>query len=56
MGADGDGSWNLKRFNIAEFEVLDNAPLREVVAHLRQVPGNGWQEIEDPYAEVRRLR
>jgi len=53
---DEEGSWNLKRFNIAEFEVLDDAPLREIVARLRQVPGNGWREIDDPYVELRYLR
>jgi len=53
---DEEGNWNLKQFNITEFEMLDDAPLREVVAHLRQVPGNGWQEIDDPYTELQRLR
>lgn len=53
---DADGNWNLRRFNIAEFEVLDDAPLHEIVARLRQVPGNGWMEIDDPYVESQRLR
>lgn len=53
---DEEGNWNLKRFNITEFEVLDDAPLSEVVARLRQVLGNEWQEIDDPYIELKRLR
>jgi hypothetical protein len=53
---DADGVWNLKRFHIAEFEVLEAAPLSAVVELLRQVPGSGWKEIDDPYAELQRLR
>lgn len=53
---DAEGNWNLKRFNIAEFEVLEDTPLSEVVARLRQVQGSGWKEIDDPYAELQRLR
>jgi len=53
---DAEGSWNLRRFNIAEFEVLDDAPLSEIVARLRQVSGCGWKDIEDPHAELLRLR
>jgi hypothetical protein len=53
---DAEGAWNLKRFNIADFEVLEDAPLSAVVERLRQVPGSGWKEIEDPYAELQRLR
>ena len=51
-----EGAWNLKRFNITDFEVLEDAPLSAVVKCLRQVPGNGWKEIDDPYAELQRLR
>jgi hypothetical protein len=53
---DAEGNWNLKRFNIAEFEVLEDAPLSEVVARLRQVQGCGWKEIDDPYTELQHLR
>jgi len=53
---DAEGAWLLKRFNIREFDVLDDAPLSEVVGRLRQVPGNRWKEMEDPLAELQRLR
>ena len=53
---DAEGDWNLKRFNITEFEVLEDTPLSGVVARLRQVPGSGWKEIDDPYSELQRLR
>lgn len=53
---DADGQWALKRFNIAHFEVLDDAPLTELVGRLRQIPGNGWKDMEDPYSELKQLR
>lgn len=53
---DAEGNWDLKRFNITDFEVLEDAPLSAIVARLREVPGNGWKEIDDPYAELQRLR
>ena len=53
---DADGHWVMKRFNITSFDVLDDAPLGEVAQRLRDVEGSGWKEIEDPTAELRRLR
>lgn len=53
-GAEGD--WLMKRFNIADFNVLDNAPLVEIVGQLRNVEGSGWKDIEDPAAELQVLR
>lgn len=53
---DAEGGWHLKRFNIADFEVLEDEALSSVVERLRQVPGNAWRDIDDPYAELRRLR
>lgn len=46
----------MRRFDIASFEELDEAPLGEIVAQLREVPGNGWKNVVDPAAELRRLR
>ena len=53
---DADGCWVMKRFSITSFDVLDDAPLAEVVRRLRDVEGSGWKEIEDPAAELRHLR
>ena len=53
---DADGCWVMKRFNITSFDILDDAPLAEVVRRLRDVEGSGWKEIEDPTAELRHLR
>jgi len=43
----GDGTWQLKNFRIADFEQLDDRPLGEVVASLRKVKGNRWNEVPD---------
>ncbi len=51
-----DGTWFMKRFNISEFRELDDEPMSEVVERLRGVEGSGWKNVDDPLAEVRRLR
>lgn len=47
-----DGAWELKAFRVNEFEVLDDAPLTDVVARLRAVRGSGWSEVPDPVREL----
>lgn len=39
-----DGSWTLQEFDIDRFEVLDDAPLMDVVAKLRAVEGSEWSK------------
>ena len=53
---DADGRWSMRRFTIRDFRKLDDAPLGEVVGQLRGVEGNGWKEVEDPWAELEQLR
>lgn len=50
------GDWVLERFTISDFEVLDPAPLTDVVRALRAMPNNGWEQVEDPWAELKALR
>ena len=52
---DTDG-WLLKRFNITEFEELDEACLSEVVGRLRSVEGSGWKKIDNPSVELKQSR
>ncbi len=52
---DADG-WLLKRFNITDFEELDEASLSDVVAQLRNVKGSGWRKVDNPSAELKRSR
>jgi len=53
---DSNGAWTLVRFVISSFEVLDDAPLDAVVAHLRRIQGSRWREVERPLATLRELR
>ncbi len=53
---DAEGAWILDRFDIENFETLDEAPLGDVIERLRRIPGNGWKTLADPYAELQRLR
>lgn len=42
------GAWELRRFKISTFEILDDAPLITIVEKLRGVEGSGWREVPDP--------
>jgi hypothetical protein len=53
---EADGQWNLRHFRIHRFDTLGTDSLRETVAALRAVPGNGWKDIDDPLAELADLR
>jgi hypothetical protein len=44
----GAGVWELRSFRINDFEVLNDAPLLEVVGNLRKVKGSDWSTITDP--------
>ncbi|MDN5882601.1 MAG: hypothetical protein L0H37_09545 [Nitrosospira sp.] len=48
--------WELEKFEIKSFEVLDAALLEHVINELRQVEGNPWNEMDDPQAELRKLK
>ncbi len=50
------GQWNLRHFRVHRFDVLGTDSLRETVAALRNVPGSGWKDIDDPLAELDDLR
>ncbi|WP_420405945.1 hypothetical protein [Nisaea sp.] len=53
---DEHGIWNLLRFRIYDFQVLDDEPLSGVVARMRAIEGSGWPEIEDPWGELSKMR
>jgi hypothetical protein len=50
------GSWDMDRFQVHRFEPLDDQPLSAVLADLRAVPGRDWTSVDDPWAELDRLR
>lgn len=51
-----DRMWELEEFNVTSWELPGAAPLDEMVNTLRDVPENGWAELDDPQAEWRRVR
>jgi len=50
------GAWVLDKFRIRHFEPLNDDPLTTVVAGLRAIPGNEWNDISDPWAELEAIR
>ncbi len=53
---DEDGAWVMQRFGISSFEVLEEQTLANVVAGLRNVPGSGWRDVENPFDELMEIR
>ncbi len=53
---DQDGNWNLLRFDIRDFEPLEDVPLGEAVRRLRAVKGSRWQRISESARELHLLR
>ncbi len=51
-----EGEWELETFEIKDFETLDETPVAEVIASLRSLEGSGWNEMDDPQAELKRMR
>lgn len=53
-----DGNWRLERFRIQSYdpEPLRDEKFSETIEKLRAIPGNEWNEITDPFEELRRLR
>jgi hypothetical protein len=51
-----DRVWILEEFEIKSWERLKSDDLQEVVETFRAIEGSKWNEMEDPQAELRRLR
>ncbi|URW74843.1 hypothetical protein M9980_09715 [Sphingomonas donggukensis] len=47
-----DGDWTLDSFKVVDFELLDDAPLPQLVEALRRVSGSGWRDVADPVADL----
>jgi len=52
---DGDGIWYVDNFQIDGVEVLESDPLSAVIDEIRKIK-SPWQDIEDPEAEIDRIR
>lgn len=51
-----DGAWKLLNFSVDRYEVLDDAPLSQVLAEIRSLPDNGLMTDEGIYDELMSLR
>lgn len=50
----GTGAWLMRSFEIKSFELLDDAPLIDVIKQLHSVEGADWGD--DPIGDLRKLR
>lgn len=48
--------WELEKFDIKTFEPLDETPLVDVITAMRSIEGSDWNALEDPQAELKRIR
>ena len=51
-----DGTWTLRRFKVAAFEVLKKTDLRAAVDELRAIEDGDWKTMDDPIAALGALR
>jgi hypothetical protein len=50
------GAWDMTEFRISDFEKLNSDEIQQVLERLRQIPGSGWDNIDDPLSELDRIR
>jgi len=51
-----DRVWELENFKIQSWQVLDETPLADLLDSLRAIEGSGWNSMDDPQEELRKLR
>lgn len=51
-----EGAWKLLSFTVDRYEVLDEAPLSQVLDQIRSAPGNGLMGDPEIYSELMSLR
>ena len=51
-----NGTWDLTEFKIADYEPLNGEALEQVLERIRKIPGSGWDKIDDPLAELDKIR
>lgn len=50
------GVWELTEFKITDFEKLNSDEIQQVLERMRQIPGSGWDKINDPLEELETIR
>src|ERR1043166_3918306 len=51
-----NGDWGLEEFTISSFEPLGEHTLAATIKTISLIPGNEWDELDDPIAYLKRLR
>jgi hypothetical protein len=51
-----DGVWKLTSMVIEGWDELEDVPLAETFQRMAAIQGNGWKQVADPDAEVRKMR
>jgi hypothetical protein len=51
-----EGVWALEDFTITSFEKLNDGDLQSFVRDMRAIEGSAWNDLEDPQAELKRIR
>lgn len=51
-----DGRWVVTDFKINDFSVLGDTSLMDTIESMRQIEGSGWNKMDDPHAELKRIR
>jgi hypothetical protein len=55
---DEGGGWRLREFTVNSFEEhpLSGETLFSALEKIRQIPNSGWNDVEDPLEELRKIR
>lgn len=48
----GNGDWELRKFDVTDFEPLDDAPFANVLKRLRAVPARALSSLSDPVSAL----
>lgn len=48
----GDGTWDLKKFDVTHFEPLDDASIEDVLGRIRAIRAEGLKQLDDPVAQL----
>lgn len=48
----GTGEWELRKFKIDRFEVLDSSPLSDAIARLREIGSGDWSTMPDALSKL----
>lgn len=51
-----DKGWELKRLKVESYQILQDMSIRNAINALKEIGGNRWNEEEDPYLTLQKMR